>query len=282
MVTNLIQAKSILSKSALPGSDWSINPYQGCSFGCMYCYAAQMARWRHPHDTWGTYTDVKVNAAELLLEELGSLARKRDSKDFGTIFFSSVCDPYQGAEAQFGLTRQCLSVLADFNYAGSISILTKSPLVTRDLELLQRLKHVSIGLTITGLDDQASQFLEVQAPPISARLKTLEILHQHHLPTYAFVGPILPHILKRPEELRRLINTLDNFGVTEIWFEQIHLNQGIKSRLYDYLKKTDPSLIQEFDRLNHDSCREDITRLIHTLMQGKRAKLGLNQVLHHD
>ena len=66
---NHVNAKSIFIKSGLPGSDYVINPYNGCLFGCMYCYAAQIARWKHPDEVWGTYVDVKINAPELLKNE---------------------------------------------------------------------------------------------------------------------------------------------------------------------------------------------------------------------
>ena len=129
-----IQAKSILTKSGLPGSDWVINPYNGCTFGCMYCYAAQIAQWKHPNEEWGTYIDVKINAPDLLKKELSNLERRFRSKNFGSIFFSSITDPYISFEAKYRITHQCLEVLVDFGYEGSIAIQTKSPLVTKDID----------------------------------------------------------------------------------------------------------------------------------------------------
>lgn len=143
---NEIIAKTVLIKSGLPGSDYVINPYNGCLFGCMYCYAAQIARWKHPNEEWGTYLDVKTNAPLLLKEELGKFHQKLGKKNFGSIFFSSVTDPYVSLEAKYKLTRKCLEVLADFDYQGSISIQTKSPLVTKDIAILKRLKNISVGL----------------------------------------------------------------------------------------------------------------------------------------
>ena len=72
-----IRASSILIKSGLPAADWVINPYNGCLFGCMYCYAAQIARWKHPDEIWGNYLDVKINASELLKNELEKLVIRR-------------------------------------------------------------------------------------------------------------------------------------------------------------------------------------------------------------
>src|SRR4030065_762250 len=93
-----IQAKTILSKTGLPDCDWVINPYGGCRFGCKYCYAAFVGRFRHPNEEWGSYVDVKVNAPELLKKELMSKLKGKRKKDIGIIFVSSVTDPYQGLE----------------------------------------------------------------------------------------------------------------------------------------------------------------------------------------
>ncbi len=82
----LIKSKSILTKSGLPGSDWVINPYNGCLFGCMYCYAAQIARWKHPNEEWGSYLDVKINAPELLKKSLQNLRRNLAKKTLALSF----------------------------------------------------------------------------------------------------------------------------------------------------------------------------------------------------
>lgn len=276
-----LQAKSIFTKSGLPGSDWVINPYNGCLFGCMYCYAAQIARWKHPNEDWGTYLDVKLNAPVLLREELAKLEKRLKTKDFGSVFFSSVTDPYVGVEAKYQLTRKCLEVLADFGYAGAVSVQTKSPLVTRDIDVLARLKNASVGFTITSLDDKISAFLEVMAPPISHRLEALKKLHDAGISTYAFVGPILPHFLVDQQILKRLLDKLQEVGVTEIWFEHINLSPKIKERLYNYLQKEAPELIEVFDRADRPEYRSQLEYFIVAEMKSRGLKLGLNKVIHH-
>ena len=171
---NSIEAKSILIKTNLPSADWVINPYNGCTFACFYCYAAQIARWKHPDEQWGSYLDVKINAPEILRNELEKLEKKLKTKNFGFIFFSSVTDPYLGMEVKYQLTRKCLEVLADFGYEGEIGIQTKSQLILKDVDILKILKNVSVGFTVTTLDDKVSKFLEVMAPPVSVRLKALK------------------------------------------------------------------------------------------------------------
>ena len=280
---NEITAKSILNKSGLPASDWDINPYNGCQFGCMYCYAAQIARWHHPGEEWGSFLDVKINAPELLKIELEKLEIKFNKKDFGFIFFSSITDPYTGLEAKYQLTRKCLEVLADFGYEGGIGIQTKSPLVLKDIDILKRLKNVQVGFTVTTLDDKVSRFLEVAAPPVSARIQAIKELTAAGISTYAFIGPILPHFVNSQKEINQLLDELQSAGVTEVWFEHINLSSKIKARLFEYLKIEAPELIPEFEKADNREYRDQLNKVIFECLKGRNLKLGLNKIIyHHD
>lgn len=278
---NFIEAKSIFIKSGLPGSDWVINPYNGCLFGCMYCYAAQIARWKHPDEKWGTYLDVKINAPDLLKKELTNLEKRLNKKNFGSVFFSSVTDPYVGVESKYKLTRKCLEVLADFGYEGLVTIQTKSPLVTTDIDVLRRLKKVAVGFTVTTLDDKVARFIEVKAPPISARIEALRKLHEESIDTYAFIGPILPHFINSEKKINNLLDKLQEIGVKEVWFEHINLSPKIKARLYDYLKKESPELISVFDMANTEEYRNSLEKVIHKALAGRGLKLGLGRITYH-
>lgn len=276
-----IQAKSILTKSGLPGSDWVINPYNGCLYGCSYCYAAQIARWKHPGEEWGTYLDVKANAAELLTKELRLLEKKHNTKNFGSLFFSSVTDPYVGMEATYKLTRKCLEVLVDFGYEGEIGIQTKSPLVTRDIDILRKLKHVEVGATVTTLDDAVSRYFEGNAPPVTKRIEALKTLHDHGITTYAFVGPLLPTVLSDETEINAILDALEHAGVGTVWFEHIHLVGVVKERLYAYLTKTKPELLPLFAQTDTKEYRERLNAIITSSMKHRSMKLALGKVIYH-
>jgi len=278
---NLLQAKTILTKSGLPDADWVVNPYNGCLFGCQYCYTAQIARWKHPNEEWGSFLDVKTNAPQLLKKELVRLKKKFSKKNFGFIFFSSVTDPYVGPEAKYKLTRRCLQVLADFDYQGGIGLQTKSPLITRDIDLFKRLKDVSVGLTVTSLDDRVSRFLEVNAPPVSVRLKALKKLSEASINTYAFVGPLLAHFVKDKKTINQILDKLQAAGVKEVWFEHINLSPKIKARLYAYLKKESPGLIAEFEKANTEKYRNQLEKVIQSCMKGRKLTMALGHVIHH-
>jgi DNA repair photolyase len=278
-----LQVKSIFTKSGLPGSDYVINPYNGCQFACLYCYAAQIARWKHPDKEWGSFLDVKINAPELLKKELTKLAKKYLSKNFGSVFFSSVTDPYTGLEAKYQLTGKCLEALADFGYEGEISLQTKSPLVTRDIDLLKKLKNISVGFTVTTLDDQVSRFLEVGAPPVSSRLEAIKKLTAGGIHTYAFIGPVLPHFVKNKTEINKLLDALQTAGVTEVWFEHLNLSPKIKARLFAYLQKNAPELIPDFQRADNAQYRAELESAIYSCLAGRGLKLGLGKIIyHHD
>lgn len=278
---NIVEAKSIFMKSGLPGADHVINPYNGCLFGCMYCYAAQIARWKHPKEVWGTYLDVKTNAPELLKKELLSLEKRLKTKNFGSVFFSSVTDPYVGMEAKYQLTRKCLEVLANFSYEGNVSIQTKSPLVTKDIDVLKRLKDVAVGFTVTTLDDKVSRFLEVMAPPVSSRIEALKKLHEANISTYAFIGPILPHFTSDQKKIDELLDKLQEVGVTEVWFEHINLSPKIKARLFDFLRRESPELLPEFEKADTEEYRNKLEDIINKAMKGRNLKMGLGKVIHH-
>lgn len=278
---NELRSASILTKSGLPGSDWVINPYNGCLFACMYCYATQIARWKHPDEEWGTYLDVKINAPDLLKEELVKLEKKLDTRDFGLIFFSSVTDPYNGMEARYRLTRKCLEVLADFRYSGTIAIQTKSPLVLEDIDVLKHLKKVTVGFTVATLGDKVSRFLEVKAPPVSSRIDALKKLHDAGIDTYAFVGPILPHFSTDESKIIEILDKLQEVGVKEVWFEHINLSPKIKARLYNYLKLEAPEIIVDFDRADTQDYRDKLDLFITNAVKERGMTLGLNRVIHH-
>lgn len=275
-----IQVKSVLTPSKLPGADFVINPYVGCSFGCKYCYASFIGRWRHPGEEWGSFVDVKVNASEVLEKELLKLERKFKSKDFGSIVFSSVTDPYLGVEAKYKITRKCLRVLADFGYQGEIAILTKSPLATRDIDLFKKLS-MAVGFTVTTLDDKVTEFLEDKAPPASARIKAFQKLHEVGVKTYAFVGPLLPYFTAEKEKLEELFSKLEEVGVEELWLEHINLSPKIKSRLFEYLQRESPGLIPEFQKADTQKYRDELGKVVKEALRGKKLKLVTGEIIYH-
>lgn len=206
---SLLESRSILSKTGIVGFDYVINCYRGCSFGCSHCYASFMTKFTGHKEKWGDFVDVKVNAVELIKKEI-----KKTNE--GSVFLSSVTDPYVPIEARFKLTRGVLECLIDTDF--EVTILTKSPLVTRDVDLFKRLKSVQVGLSVPTDREDIRKMFEPSATPISARIRALKKLKQEGIKTYAFIAPLLP---LSPENLGKLLDLVTDYvmldGLNSSW-----------------------------------------------------------------
>jgi len=187
-----VQAKSILNKSKI--YDYCLNPYTGCQVGCAYCYARLfIPRYSGHSEPWGEFVDVKVNAPELLKKQL--IRAKK-----GTVWISSVCDPYQPLEARYQSTRQCLQEFLAVQFP--INIQTKSALVLRDLDLFAQFNEIEVGFTITTDDEKIAGLFEPHASPVQERIEALGKIRLQGIKTFAFIGPLLPG---NPERLIELL-----------------------------------------------------------------------------
>lgn len=196
--------KSLLNKGTGFLSDYShsLNPYTGCAFGCSYCYVRQMPVSTFRGAEWGTWVDVKKEAAELLHKEL----RKAKAKGEVTIFMSSSTDPYQPVEYREKVTRSLLEVMTE-EPPDFLFVQTRSPLVSRDVDLLLQLKdRVRVSMTVeTDLEEIRKHFTP-DAPPIAARLKALQELADADVPTQATIAPLLPSSEDFPVKLKSLVS----------------------------------------------------------------------------
>lgn len=274
------EAQSLLVKSKLPDADYVVNPYTGCAFGCLYCYASFMGRFvNEPIDNWGNYIYVKTNAVKVFEEDLQRLRRSGAAP---SILLSSVTDPYQGVESKYELVRGILEVLAREPYPGVVSILTKSPLVLRDADLLRRLPRAEVGMTVTTTDDKISRFLELRAPVASRRLQTLEALRGHGLETYAFVGPLLPHFRYEPVALDELFRELARVRVGSIFVEHINLRPYIRERLFPIIDQESAEVQAIYRGADKEDHRKALDTVIEGLLKKYGLKLRLGKVLYHN
>jgi DNA repair photolyase len=178
-----IFAKNVLTKTAIEGFDYCINPYVGCAHGCSYCYATFMKRFTGHMEPWGEFVDVKVNAPEVLR---GQLRRATQ----GSILIGTVTDPYQPEEKHYRITRGCLEALLERQFP--VNILTRSPLCVRDVDLFKKFDDISVGLSVTTDNEKIKKVFEPKSPPIQARIQALRTLHEEGVRTYVFIGPMLP------------------------------------------------------------------------------------------
>jgi DNA repair photolyase len=230
--------KSVLSKSGL--ANYAVNCYTGCGHGCVYCYARFASRFTHPGEAWGSYVDIKVNAPQVI-------AREAKRKSPGSVMLSSVCDAWQPAEARYGLTRQCLEILLHYGY--HLSTLTKSALAARDMDILAAAKGTDFGVTITSLDATLCHIIEPVASPPEERLTLLEKAKSKGLTTYAFIGPLLPHLSDTPENITVLLKAIKDTDVDYFYVDKLNLRFGVWQGVMKMLREHYPDLIEEYRKI---------------------------------
>jgi len=235
-----IQAKSILVKSNLPGTDFVINPYLGCSHACLYCYARFMKRFTGHKEPWGSFVDIKINSLDILKKQLSKL--KDGKKKYG-LLFSSVTDAYQPLEKKYKLTRSMLELLINYPEF-EIEIITKSDLVLRDLDILKKLRKAKVVFSLGVLDDKVAKFIEPGASLPSKRILALKKLKKAGIKTSAFISPILPGLTDFEEIFSQLKGKID-----EIFGETFNPRGANYTNLAKVLKSRLPELLEEYKKI---------------------------------
>jgi len=275
-----IECKSMLVASKLPASDYVVNPYTGCSFACAYCYASFMGRFvGEPIEAWGEYLSVKVNAVKVFERELRRMPSARRA---ATILFSSVTDSWQGVEKKYRLARGILEILCAEAYPGRVTILTKSPLILRDTDLISALPHTEVGISVTTADDAVGRFLEGHAPFATDRLRSLAALNQAGIPTYAFVGPLLPHYRYRGDLLEDLFRRIRDSGTNSVFVEHLNTSPYIARRIAP-LVRTEPAEVQAvYAAARTDEHRQALSDMVMELVAKYGFDIRLGRVLDHN
>jgi len=245
-----IHAKSALNP--VPGGSrmpfgWTVNPYRGCVHSCAYCFA----RPTHEYLDFDAGKDfdeqivVKVNAPEVLRAELRRPSWKREHVALGTN-----TDPYQWVEKRYGLTRAILEALRDAR--NPCSVLTKSPLLLRDLELFQELVAVtdfSCCLSVPTLDEKAWRETEPRTPHPRKRLEAVAALNAAGIPTGVLVAPLMPGINDAPEQVEAVVAACEAAGATRIGGQALFLRGATKDVFMGWLRSQRPDLVPLYERL---------------------------------
>jgi DNA repair photolyase len=244
-----VTAKRILnhvpSASRAP-ANWTINVYRGCSHACGYCFA------RPTHEYLGLNIGedfdrkivVKINAVEKLRAELADPRWQHESVAMGTN-----TDPYQRAEAKYRLTRGVLEALAE--HANPFSILTKSPLVTRDLDVLvaaAAVADVSVNFSIATLDERVWRATEPGAPNPRRRVDAIARLASAGIRTGALMMPILPGMSDSAAQLRETVAAIEGAGARLLGIGPLHLRPGVREHFLGWLECADPQLHADYLR----------------------------------
>lgn len=245
-----VHAKSILNRvpesSQMPFR-WTINPYRGCSHACNYCFA----RPTHEYLDFDAGRDfereivVKVNAPERLAAELARPSWRGEHVALGTN-----TDPYQWVEGRYGLMRGIWRALADAR--NPCSVLTKSPLLLRDLDLMQELNQVtdfSAALSIPTLDPQAWRATEPRSPNPRARLEAVAKLTAAGIRTSVLVAPLMPGINDSPDQVHEVIRLASEAGAVSITGLGLHLRGSVRQVFMEHLAERRPELVPRYEEL---------------------------------
>ena len=226
-----IKVKSVLAKSNLPAGDYSVNPYVGCTHACKYCYASFMKRFTNHPEPWGTFLDVKY------WPEI-----KNPEKYAGKeLFISSVTDPYNPQEETFQRTRALLEQLEGSGV--KLSIQTKSDLVLRDIDLIEKFPEARVGFSINTLDEDFRADMD-QAVSIERRLAAMKKLHDAGIRTSCFMSPIFPGMTDVEAIMDRVKNQC-NF----IWLENLNLRGSYKRVILQYIREKYPKLYPLYEEI---------------------------------
>lgn len=234
---------SILNKSGIPGVDYALNPYTGCQHGCVYCYATFMKKYTNHPEPWGGFVDVKLNAPVVLAKEL---LRKKP----GQVMLGTVTDAYQPLEKKYEVTRQCLELLTESDFP--VSILTKSSLILRDLDLLKGRRHWDVGFTITTPEDKIRRAFEPHASSVEARLEALKELTKVGVNTWVFFGPVLPYFSDSEEEIDRLFSKIKQAGAKRVLIDAMNFRHDIWQRLQRFVSQNFPEALEYYQAAYHD------------------------------
>lgn len=235
IILNEIKASSIITKSNLPDADYVINPYIGCTHGCIYCYARFMKRFTGHKEEWGKFIDVKVNAADLVPLKTNKYLGK-------SVFLSSVTDPYIPIERKYKLTRGILEKLVSLN--PNLGVQTKSDLVVRDIDILKKFKNCEVGFTITTMNDVIRKEVEPFTSSVQERVNALKQLKEAGIKTYVFVGPILPYLT----DWKAIINYTKDYSDMYM-FENLNIAGTIWSSVKKWFEDKHPELLPKYEQI---------------------------------
>lgn len=226
----------------LPGIDYSINPYFGCEFKCVYCYSQMYFKLRAIKHEWGNYVEAKVYLPRILSRNLHKF------KNNAIIGIGTYSDPYQPWESELKLTRRIIEILLRRDDL-KLSIETKSPLILRDLDVLKK-GDVEIGFSITSLEEDYIKFFESHAPHPKARFKALKEMVRNGIDTWVFIAPIMPNLNDDKSNLEEVIKKAYEIGIKKIYSDVLRLRLGVRESIIKVLKKYNPSLVPYYRDLN--------------------------------
>ncbi len=286
-----IPVKAILNSPAATGMGfWSLNPYVGCEFGCTYCYARETHKWRIERaggpaigqDDSGRLSPADAFERQILVKTSAAAVLKRTlfpAKLAGcTLVIGTATDPYQPAERQFRLTRQILEALLSWKGL-ALGIITKSPLIIRDIDLLVQLKErhdLSVNISIASADAALLRRIEARSPAPHARLRALSRLTEKGIHAGLLIAPVLPGITDSRDSLAALMAAGKAAGARYAVGSALRLGPATRSRFLPHLSHEFPELAGRYARRyeNRQMPGRDYTEALSARIRSLQAEYG--------
>ena len=241
-----VEAKSALNAVKGMPFDWSLNPYVGCPHACRYCFArAYNARYRDRDvgDAFDKNVEIKSNFVERLRVDLGRNPQ-------GSVAIGTATDPYQPIEGKYQLTRRCLEALVD--HPMPTSIVTKGPLVVRDIDVLKKLDEktdLTVYFSVPCVDDDIVRKTEPGTAPPRQRLRALRMLREAGIDAAVLCMPVLPGISDREESLDAAARAASEAGATAFRHRPLKIDAEIQQYYYDFLATEFPVMVPRYAAL---------------------------------
>jgi DNA repair photolyase len=244
-----VEARSALNR--VPGTSlpfhWSINPYRGCMHGCVQCFARPTHRFLdlNPREDFEREIVVKVNLPELLRAELARPSWRRDHVALGTN-----TDPYQWVEGRYRLMVGIWEAMIDAR--NPCSVLTRSPLLLRDVALMRRLveeTEFAASLSIPTLEERAWRATEPRTPHPRKRIEAVAELNRVGIPTGVLIAPLMPGINDSPAQVEEILGLCAEAGATSVSGIPLHLRGEVREIFLDWLRDKRPDLVARYETL---------------------------------
>ncbi len=223
--------KKITKKDHLFKGDYTVDLYQNCNFGCIYCDSS--------------YDDtiyVKINAVKVLEKELKHLSK-------GRIIIGSVNDPYQSYEKKYRITRKVLEIIKKYNF--TCHILTKSDIILRDIDLLKKINNCIVTISLISLKDQISNFFEKNVPTIEKRFEVVKLLNNNNIYSGIAFIPFLPYIAET--EIPSIFERVKKYDLKYVLYKHLELKGDQKRIFFEYIKKYNVEILKKYENLYKDS-----------------------------
>lgn len=228
-------------------SNWDLNIYRGCEHKCKYCFAQYSHKYLNEGNSefFGDIF-VKTNIAEILDKELS----KKSWKSTNLLNICGVTDCYQPIEEKYQLMRNVLKVL--IKHKQSVFILTKSPLILRDIDLIKELSevaYVNVAFTITTLDENIRQKIEPNVKSCMERLSALREFSKLNCKTVVMLMPIIPYLTDTTKNLENIFKISKEFGCDFLLSAPLNMRGFVKTNFYNFLKQDFPETYQKIQKL---------------------------------